>query len=77
VHAGRREGEVILTKTQKILDEFRAQCRLSMARFSDRRADASEHGDSESAIHYETLAETFSEIVGNLEAAIKAVLKVE
>jgi hypothetical protein len=68
---------VILTKTQKILHEFRAQCRFSMARFSDRRADANERGDSEAVHHCDTLAEAFSEIVENLETAFKAVVKVE
>jgi hypothetical protein len=72
-----REGKVTLTKTQKILREFHAQCRLSMARFSDRRADASERGDSEAALHYDTLVEAFSEIVENLETAIRAVVQVE
>jgi hypothetical protein len=68
---------VVLTKTQKILHEFRAQCQLSMARFGDQRADANERGDSEAELHYDTLAEAFSEIVENLETAFAAVLRVE
>jgi hypothetical protein len=68
---------VILTKTQKILHEFRAQCQLSMARFGNRRADADERGDGEAALHYDTLAEAFSEIVENLETAFRAVVQVE
>ena len=74
---GDREGKVILTKTQKILHEFRARCRVSMARFSDRRAAADERGDSEAALHYDTLAEAFSEIVENLETAFRAVVEVK
>jgi hypothetical protein len=74
---GDREGKVTLTKTQKILHEFRAQCRFSMARFGDRRADANERGDSEAGLHYDTLAEAFSEIVENLETAFRAVAQVE
>ena len=66
-----------MTKTQKILHEFRAQCRVSMVRFNDRRADANERGDSEAALHYDTLAEAFSEIVENLETAFRAVVQVE
>jgi hypothetical protein len=71
----RRQSD--LTKTQKILHEFRAQCRFSMARFSDRRTDAIGCGDSESARHYDALAEAFGELVENLETAFKAVVKVE
>jgi len=68
---------VILTKTQKILDEFRTQCRSSMARFRERRTEAVECGDSESALHYDTLAQAFSEIVENLETAFRAVVQVK
>jgi hypothetical protein len=68
---------VVLTKTQKILHEFRAQCQLSMARFGDRRADANERGDSEAELHYGTLAEAFGEIVENLETAFRVVVQVE
>ena len=74
---GRTRRQSDLTKTQKILDEFRAQCRFSMARFRDQRAEAVECGDGESALHYNTLAAAFSEIVENLETAFKTVVAVE
>ena len=48
-----------------------------MARFRDQRTEAIECGDSESALHYDTLAAAFSEIVENLETAFKAVVAVE
>ena len=74
---GRTRRQRDLTKTQKILDEFGAQCRFSMARFRDQRAEAVECGDGESALHYNTLAAAFSEIVENLETAFKAAVAVE
>jgi hypothetical protein len=43
-----------------------------MARFRDRRTDANERGDSESAVYYDVLTEAFSEIVANLETAFKS-----
>ena len=75
--AGRTRRQSDLTKTQKILDEFGAQCRFSMARFRDQRAEAVECGDSESALHYDTLAQAFSEIVENLETAFRSVVEVK
>ena len=75
--AGRTRRQSDLTKTQKILDEFGAQCRFSMARFRDQRTEAIERGDSESALHYDTLAQAFSEIVENLETAFRAVVEVK
>jgi hypothetical protein len=75
--AGRTRRQSDLTKTQKILDEFRAQCRISMARFRDPQTDAIECGYNASALHFDTLAEAFCEIVENLETAFKAVVKVE
>ena len=75
--AGRTRRQSDLTKTQKILDEFRTQCRSSMARFRERRTEAVECGDSESALHYDTLAQAFSEIVENLETAFRAVVEVK
>ena len=74
---GRTRRQRDLTKTQKILDEFGARCRFSMARFRYQRTAAIERGDSESALHYDTLAAAFSEIVENLETAFKTVVAVE
>ena len=48
-----------------------------MARFRERRTEAVECGDSESALHYDTLAQAFSEIVENLETAFRAVVQVK
>jgi hypothetical protein len=48
-----------------------------MARFRDQRTEAIKRGDSESALHYDTLTAAFSEIVENLETAFKAVVAVE
>jgi len=75
--AGRTRRQSDLTKTQKILDEFRTQCRSSMARFRERQTEATKSGDSESALHYDTLAQAFSEIVENLETAFRAVVQVK
>jgi hypothetical protein len=75
--AGRTRRQSDLTKTQKILDEFRAQCRSSIARFRERQTEAIECDDSKSALHYDTLAQAFSEIVENLETAFKAVVQVK
>jgi hypothetical protein len=75
--AGRTRRQSDLTKTQKILDEFRAQCRSSIARFREQQTEATKCGDSESALHYDTLAQAFSEIVENLETAFRAVVEVK
>ena len=48
-----------------------------MARFRERQTEATKSGDSESALHYDTLAQAFSEIVENLETAFRAVVQVK